>query len=100
MTWDETRFIAGEAGEYVVVARRSGDTWYLGGMTNWTSRSLKLPLKFLGSGPFEAKLYLDRSSDGENPNELRIDSRQVSSGDSLDVSLASGGGITGIFRPK
>jgi len=99
-TWDETRFVAGEAGEYVVVARRSGDTWYLGGMTNWTSRTLKLPLKFLGSGQLAAKLYLDRSLDGENPNELRIETRDVSAADALNVSLASGGGMVAIFRPK
>src|SRR5205807_1451475 len=60
-TWDETRFAAGVAGEYIVVARRSKNTWYLGGMTNWTSRKLSVPLNFLGTGPHEATLCLDRS---------------------------------------
>ena len=45
-TWDQTKFVAGEAGEYLVLARRSGNTWYLGGITNWTPRELKLPLDF------------------------------------------------------
>lgn len=99
-TWDETRFVAGEAGDYVVVARRRGDTWFLGGMTNWTSRTTKLPLKFLGDGRFAAKLYSDRTLDGEDPNELRIDTRAVSRDDTLDVALASGGGIAGVFKPK
>ena len=54
-TWDETRFVAGEPGEYVVVARRSGKNWYLGGMTNWTSRKLRLPLEFLGDGVFRCQ---------------------------------------------
>ena len=70
----------------MVVARRRGESWFLGGMTNWTSRTIKLPLKFLGSGQFEAKLYLDRSLDGENPNELRIDTRAVSRDDTLEVA--------------
>jgi alpha-glucosidase len=99
-TWDETRFVSGEAGEYVVVARRSGKVWYLGGMTNWTSRRVKLPLKFLGDGKYEAKLYMDRSLNGENPNELRRETRNVSAGEPLDISLASGGGIAAVIQPK
>jgi alpha-glucosidase len=99
-TWDETRFVAGEAGEYIVLARRSGDAWYLGGVTNWTPRDLKLPLDFLGEGQFEAKLYGDVSLDGRNPNELREEKRDLSAGEELEISLASGGGIAGVFRPK
>ncbi len=99
-TWDETRFVAGEAGEYIVVARRSGDAWYLGGITNWAARDVKLPLAFLGSGKFEATLYVDRSLDGKMPNELREDKHDVSATAALDVSLASGGGIAAIFSPK
>ncbi|MEX0611885.1 MAG: glycoside hydrolase family 97 protein [Pirellulales bacterium] len=99
-TWDETRFVAGDAGEYIVVARRSGNSWYLGGITNWTSRELSLPLDFLGPGQFEASLYLDRSLDGTNPNELRQEKREVSAATTLDVSLAFGGGVAAVLRPK
>lgn len=99
-TWDETRFVAGEAGEYIVVARRHGDTWYLGGITNWTPRKLSLPLDFLGEGTFEAKLYLDASLDGSDPNAIRQDTKDVSATTTLDIELGSGGGIAAIIRPK
>jgi alpha-glucosidase len=99
-TWDETRFVAGEAGEYIVVARRSGNAWYLGGITNWTPRELKLPLDFLGMGRFHATLYLDPSLDGKEPNTLRTEKRSVSADEPLNVSLASGGGIAGVIRPE
>lgn len=99
-TWDETRFVAGEAGEYIVVARRRGDTWYLGGMTNWSGRAVDLPLTFLGAGHFEAKLYLDRSPGGENPNELEIKTREISAEETINVSFASGGGMAAVIRPK
>jgi alpha-glucosidase len=99
-TWDETRFVAGEAGEYIVVARRSGDTWYLGGITNWTKRDVSLPLDFLSDGEFEASLYLDQSLDGTEPNELRQETRVVTSAVKLDVSLATGGGVAAVIRPK
>lgn len=36
--WDETRVLSGEPGEYVTIARRHCDEWFLGSMTNWTSR--------------------------------------------------------------
>jgi alpha-glucosidase len=99
-TWDETQFVAGEAGEYLVVARRSGDTWYLGGITNWTARELELPLTFLGDGQFEATVYADTSRDGRKPNELRKDIRAVKAKDSFHVALASGGGFAAVIRPK
>jgi alpha-glucosidase len=99
-TWDETRFVAGEVGEYIVVARRSGDAWYLGGITNWTPRELRLPLDFLGSGTYVARLYLDDSPDGTQPNKIRQETRLVTAGKSLEVSLAPGGGIAAKLRPK
>ena len=97
-TWDETRFVAGEVGEYVVLARRSGNNWYLGGITNWTPRELALPLEFLGDGQFEAHAYMDGSLDGARPNEIRVETREVSGADKLDVSLAPGGGIAAVLR--
>jgi alpha-glucosidase len=99
-TWDETRFVAGEMAEYVVVARRKGDAWYLGGITNWTARNIDIPLKFLGKGNYEATLYRDPTSNGNDPNELRVEKRNVTATESLGVSLASGGGVAAIFRPK
>jgi alpha-glucosidase len=99
-TWDETRFVAGDAGEYVIVARRNGKNWYLGGITNWTARKVSLPLDFLGDGEFEAIAYQDVSEDGDKPNEVRIESQAVSSTTSLAVTLASGGGVAAIIRAK
>jgi alpha-glucosidase len=99
-TWDETRFVGGEVGEYVVVARRSGKTWYVGGITNWTPRDVSLPLDFLGEGEFTARLYLDSSRDGEQPNELRLETRDLSTEKPLDVTLASGGGFAAVLHPK
>jgi alpha-glucosidase len=98
-TWDETKFVAGELGEYIVLARRSGNTWYLGGITNWIPRELKLPLTFLGDGQFEATMYVDNSPDGEKPNELRKETKTLISGKTLDVELASGGGFTAVIHP-
>jgi alpha-glucosidase len=98
-TWDETKFVAGEAGEYVVLARRSGDTWYMGGITNWTARELKIPRTFLGHKEFATTVYSDASSDGTKPNELRKETRELIAHEPLHVALASGGGFVAVFRP-
>jgi alpha-glucosidase len=99
-TWDETRFVVGEAGEYVVLARRSGRDWYLGGITNWTAREIDVPLSFLASGDFDATLYVDGSMNDSQPNAVTKQQQLVGAGTTLKVSMASGGGFTGILRAK
>jgi alpha-glucosidase len=99
-TWDETKYVAGEAGEYIIVARRSGKAWYLGGITNWTSREISLRLDFLGEGQHEVTLYADTSTDGDKPNDVRQETHVVDATSKVDVTLASGGGVAAVFRPK
>jgi alpha-glucosidase len=67
-TWDETRAIAGDVGEYIVLARRKGSDWYVGAMTNETGRTIELPLDFLGSGRFAATSW----TDGDTPTALNV----------------------------
>ena len=54
-TWDETIGVDGRIGESVVVARRKGDEWWLGAMTDWTARTIEVPLAFTGGGSWEAR---------------------------------------------
>ena len=99
-TWDETRFVMGEAGEYIVIARRHGRDWYLSGITNWTPRKIQIPLDFLGAGNFEAISWVDGSQESSHPNEIRLEKSQVSSPSKLNIQMASGGGFVSIFRPQ
>lgn len=58
--WDDTQAIDGAIGEFVTVARRSGDEWFLGTMTNNDARSLSTPLEFLTSNQkYVANIYTD-----------------------------------------
>jgi alpha-glucosidase len=98
-TWDDTRFVAGEPGQFIVLARRSGDRWYLGGINNWTSRVIELPLSFLGPGEFDGDIRSDSHADGSDPNELRQRSEKVTTDRRLKVALASGGGVVMVFTP-
>ncbi len=90
--WDDTKFIAGEVGDYVVVARRASDDWYLGAMTDWTARDLSIPLAFLGEGRFLAQIYEDAPDADRVPTHVQARLREVTPSDTLRVHLAPGGG--------
>jgi alpha-glucosidase len=91
-TWDETVGVTGRIGQSVVVARRKGDDWWIGAMTDWTPRTLDVSLSFLPEGEWEATLWID----GVNADKLGTDYRRVSQAvsarGSLKLVLASGGG--------
>lgn len=57
--FDETVALAGKIGAYAAVARRNGDTWYLGAITNWDARKLNLDMSFLGEGRYESVIFKD-----------------------------------------
>ena len=91
-TWDETRVLTGQPGKYIAIARRRGDNWFIGAMTNWTERDLDLPLDFLSTEKYQAKLYLDGDDADRFPKHVKIDSRAVERQSSLKIHLATGGG--------
>jgi len=86
--WDETRFIDGDIAQYVVLARRHGDDWYIGAMTNEQGRTVKVPLEFLGAQPYRAQIW----QDGSAPATLAENERSVSRKDILELKLAPSGG--------
>ena len=57
--WDETVALDGEVSKYVVMARRSGETWYVGALTDWNARELEVDLSFLPEGEYKVEIYQD-----------------------------------------
>jgi len=102
--WDETRVLAGEVGQYIVIARRSGAQWYLGAMTDSKARTLAVPLDFLkgaapGSGSFRAEIYADSPESADNAEKLSEVSRKVDPTDTLTITMAPAGGVAVRFVP-
>jgi alpha-glucosidase len=93
-TWDETRVLAGEIGEYIVVARRSGKEWYLGAMNDETARELKVPLDALGGGNYTMTLF----ADGAKPVDV-VRTTDAAPAGSITLKLASGGGAAARLVP-
>jgi alpha-glucosidase len=93
--WDETRFLTGEPGRDIVLARRLGKTWYLGAMTSDEARTERVPLGFLPPGKYRATVW----QDGANPNDVVRSELTVKAGDSLTLKLAVAGGAAVILEP-
>jgi len=90
--WDETRVLQGEIGEYIVTARRKGSTWYVGGITNWTERDLKIDLSELTGGNRTAVLYRDGINAHRKGSDYSIDKLgKINS--TIDIHMAPGGGF-------
>jgi alpha-glucosidase len=100
VAWDATHVLNGRPGEFVTIARSNGDEWYLGSMTNWTPRTLDVPLSFLGSGTYTAEIYADGSDAATQPKHVSIHRQEVKASQSLTLHLAPGGGCAIRFIPR
>lgn len=96
--WDDIKVINGKPGEYITIARKSGEDWYIGSMTNWKGRSIDIPLCFLPEGVFYAKTYSDAENSDTDPNNLEMMVMQVTNTDTIHARLASGGGFVMYLR--
>jgi alpha-glucosidase len=91
-TWDETVPLDGKAGEYVALARRKNNDWYVGAMTNWTPRDLVLDLSFLPAGKYTAEIFKDGVNADRNATDYKKETINVSPGDKINIHLDPGGG--------
>lgn len=91
--WDETVVLDGKIGEYIVTARRSKNVWYIGGLTNWDARDLKVDLSFLQKGNYEVILFQDGINADRKATDYVKKSVQLSEIRNRSVHLAPGGGF-------
>ncbi|MBC8988010.1 glycoside hydrolase family 97 protein [Pedobacter sp. N36a] len=100
--WDEVIPLDSKIGEYVAIARRKGDTWYVGALTDWTARDIVLDLSFLEAGSYEAEIF----KDGINVDKVAEDYKRevkkvlVTESKVYNAHLASGGGFIMKLKKK
>jgi len=95
--FDETVSLAGKVGEYAAVARRKGDKWYVGAITNWDKREISLDFSFLSQGLWKAEIFKDGINADRNGNDYKIEEQNIVSGKKLKVTMAPGGGWSAII---
>ena len=101
-TWDETLIPHSKIGQYITVARRSGDVWFVGSVNDQTDRTLSITLDFLKPDTaYEVTLYEDTAETHgvKNPEAYAISKKAVKQGDVISAKMAYGGGHAMIIRP-
>jgi len=90
-SWDETRVLNGVPPKYITVARRRGDEWFVGSITD-DARALDVPLSFLGGGGYDAEIYADGPGAETQPKDSVLEKRPVTARTVLHLNLAPAGG--------
>ena len=88
--WDDTKYLLGYPGSFVVLARRKGFDWYIGGITGDTARSVTVPLPFLTAG---SSYQMTRIADGTSSTTFGEMLDTVASTGSIEVSMPLHGGF-------
>ena len=100
-TWDETIALAAKVGEYAIVAKRKGDKWFIGGMTNnqEQQKEFELDTDFLKEGQ---TYQMTSFEDGKNANRQAMDYQKnehtLKKGDKISIRLARNGGFAAIIE--
>ena len=90
--WDQTVVPGAVAGGWVSIARRKGTDWYIGTITNNTTRTVTIPMDFLEDGTYDATIYREGPDAVNNPNFLIKETRTLTASDKLVINLPAGGG--------
>lgn len=90
--WDDSRALAGEVGEYIVQARRSGDDWFVGAMTNSDARVVTVDTDFLQPGKLYSVAMYEDDDTLKTRTKVRITHKRVKAGTPLGLSLLPSGG--------
>ena len=97
--FDETVVLDAEVGNHIIVAKRKGDVWYIGGITDWDARSIDINLNFLPEGNYRAQIFSDGINADFDATDYIYTEQDVQSSDRLQIHMQPGGGWAAILRP-
>jgi len=93
--WDDLRVLHAKIGEHTVVARKNGENWYIGAITDWKARSFELDLSFLDNANYRLEYIEDGLNADTRAIDYLINSKSVTRSDIIKINLAPGGGWIG-----
>ncbi|EOS12027.1 glycoside hydrolase family 97 protein [Phocaeicola sartorii] len=97
VVWDETRVLKASVGEYVIVARRHGDAWYIGGMAGEKGQKFEIDLDFI-KGNKILTYWEDGVNVDMNANDVARRTRKVKQGDKITITMYDGGGYAAVIK--
>jgi len=100
VNWDETKVLLAEYGQYIITAKRRGDTWFIGGITNNNARNLSINLDFLASGKtYKMTSFIDGPNADMDANDYRRKEKNVDSKAKVQVEMVRNGGFAAVLKP-
>ena len=98
-TWDETIPLDGKVGDYAIIARRKARDWHIGGLNNWTGKSVQLSFNFLKSGEYTATIFMDGANADRIGNDYIKEIRKANRNTVININMANGGGFAIKLQP-
>lgn len=99
VVWDETKILEAQVGEYILVARRNGNTWYIGGMAGDKSVDFNIPLNFISENS-TIEIWEDGVNVNRQARDFTYKKREIKKGDTLNIKMYTGGGFVAIINSK
>lgn len=99
--WDDIKFLGGYPGNYVAIAKRSGNIWFIGAMNNSIGKVIELETDFLQKdGGYDIETWSDTMKSDTDPKEIKIAKKEIRPGEKIKVTMAKNGGFAGVIRKK
>lgn len=99
VTWDETKVLAASVGEYLVVAKRKGIQWFIGGITAEKGHEVEISLDFLENNRFyQMTMFTDGLNAGLQALDYNKESKTVSKAQALKVKMVRNGGFAAVLK--
>jgi len=100
VVWDEIKVLQAKVGDYVLIARRSGKDWFVGGLTDWSARDLDLNLSFLAPGEYFMNIFSDGINADRYASDYSHNVVEVRPELMMKIHLAPGGGWVAKISPR
>ncbi|MCF8368514.1 MAG: glycoside hydrolase family 97 protein [Bacteroidales bacterium] len=98
--WDSTVVLKAKIGEVIALARKKGEEWYIGAMTNWQPTELEIDLSFLSEGEYNADIWQDGTNANRYASDFKKTKQTLTADKKLKLKLAPGGGWAAILSLK
>jgi len=98
--WDDIKFIGGYPGEYVAIAKRKDENWFVGVMNNSIGRRIEVKLDFLPAGNYMIEMWADTGKSDKEPADIKKSEKSIKSGETIKITLAKNGGFVAVIKPK
>lgn len=97
-TWDETKVMEAAISDFVIVARRKDQAWYLGAMTDGTARNFDIKLDFLSPGSYQMEIFKDGINAEMHAEDYKREIIEVNQNSVIPINMVSEGGWVAIIK--